>query len=86
MTDLGTLGGPSSTALAINKSGWIVGTSVTATGSMSAFVWQSGRMTRLPALGRATGSASAINAHGRIAGMSRTSAGDTHAALWVTRS
>jgi probable HAF family extracellular repeat protein len=39
--DLGTLGGPVSTALSINKNGWIVGTSLTAdsNNTLHAFVW-----------------------------------------------
>jgi len=40
LKDLGTLGGNSSTALAINNKGWIVGTSLAAgTGSLHGFLW-----------------------------------------------
>lgn len=39
--DLGTLGGAASTALSINKNGWIVGTSLTSatSGQLHAFLW-----------------------------------------------
>ena len=49
--DLGTLGGLGSRALAINGSGQIVGTSVTASGQTHAFLWQEGAMIDLGTLG-----------------------------------
>ncbi len=41
MKDLGTLGGTVSTALSVNKNGWVVGTSLTnsGTGQLHAFLW-----------------------------------------------
>ena len=41
LQDLGTLGGASSTALSVNKNGWVVGTSLTTanTGFLHAFLW-----------------------------------------------
>jgi probable HAF family extracellular repeat protein len=50
MTDLGTLGGPSSWATAVNDSGQVVGASLTAEGEAHAFAWQDGRMVDLTAL------------------------------------
>lgn len=52
ITDLGTLGGPSSFATAINDTGAIVGASTTADGSLHAFRWRDGRMTDLGVPGR----------------------------------
>lgn len=45
VTDLGTLGGNSSTATAINETGQIVGVSATAQGREHAFLWHNGAMT-----------------------------------------
>jgi probable HAF family extracellular repeat protein len=41
MKDLGTLGGTASAALSVNKNGWVVGTSLTSsgTGQLHAFLW-----------------------------------------------
>jgi probable HAF family extracellular repeat protein len=50
-TDLGTLGGASSTAIAVNAAGQIVGASLTPTGETHAFIWKSGTMTDLGTLG-----------------------------------
>ena len=47
MTDLDTLGGPASAALAINTAGKIVGTSLTGFAVQHAFYWSAGIMTDL---------------------------------------
>jgi probable HAF family extracellular repeat protein len=46
-TDLGTLGGRFSVALAINRRGQVVGTSRTADGETHVFLWQNGKMADL---------------------------------------
>ncbi len=71
MTDLGTLGGPSSEALAINKSGTIVGWADT-DGDIAqhAFVYRDGRMTDLGTLGGSNSGATAINDKGQVVGWS----------------
>lgn len=71
ITDLGTLGGSSSQATAINNRGQVVGTSSLA-GDVSshAFLYTNGGLYDLGTLGGASSSASAINAQGQVAGTS----------------
>jgi probable HAF family extracellular repeat protein len=71
ITPLGTLGGPTSTALAINNAGQIVGYSDTSSGPHHAFLYSAGTMLDLGTLaGATTSSANAINDGGQIAGTS----------------
>ena len=84
---LGTLGGPDSTAVAINGRGQIVGWSTTNAkdeyGSIShAFLWQNGKMRDLGTLGGKSSSANAINGSGQIVGESYTRGDVSHAFLW----
>lgn len=72
--DLGTLGGPTSAATAINDRGQVVGWSTTGDGGRRAFLWQDGAMTDLGALNNGTSAATAINAGGDIVGVSGTAA------------
>lgn len=81
MTDLGTLGGPTSSARAINARGQVVGESTTAEGATHAFVWQDGLMTDLGTLDGGNSSARVINDRGQIAGTSSSEAG-SNAVLW----
>lgn len=71
ITDLGTLGGSSSSALAINNEGQVVGRSTlpgdTVTG---AFLWQDGAMTDLGSLGGTFNTANGINRAGDVVGAS----------------
>jgi probable HAF family extracellular repeat protein len=66
ITDLGTLGGPFSTATAINAGGEVVGESTIASGQQHAFLWRNGLMTDLGTLGGTSSFAAAINADGRL--------------------
>jgi probable HAF family extracellular repeat protein len=66
MRDLGTLGGTSSVAQAINDHGRVVGTSTTATGETHAFAWANGRMRDLGLAAFAT--ANDLNERGQVTG------------------
>jgi probable HAF family extracellular repeat protein len=80
ITDLGTLGGVSSSGLGINASGQVTGSSGTAGEAEShAFVWTptlpngvSGTMHDIGTLGGTQGQGSSINAHGQVTGISLT--------------
>jgi uncharacterized repeat protein (TIGR01451 family) len=86
MIDLGTLGGSSSAAAAVNDSGQVVGYSSTAGDSEThAFSWTpSGGMIDLGTLGGSSSVALAVNDSGQVVGYSST-AGDSelHAVLWL---
>src|SRR5271165_5942603 len=69
ITDLGTLGGTSSFAQAINNSGQIVGYSYMAGNvNMNAFLYCAGAMTDLGTLGGSDSFALAINGAGQVVG------------------
>src|SRR3954447_6308377 len=80
-SDLGTLGGATSRATAVNGRGMVVGDSTTADGETHGFIWRDGVMTDLGTLGGASSTAAAVNASGAVAGESRTADGDLHAFL-----
>lgn len=66
MTDLGTLGGGTSWANAINDAGQVVGTAMTAEGVLHPFLWQNGTMTDLvPASGVSAGAVD-VNQRGQV--------------------
>ena len=82
--DLGTLGGHSSGASAVNAGGQVVGASLLLDGSTHAFSWtEASGMIDLGTLGGNLSSASAVNARGQVVGMSATADGATHAFSWT---
>ncbi|HWY30473.1 MAG TPA: hypothetical protein VNX46_06960 [Candidatus Acidoferrum sp.] len=81
--DLGSLGGKSAVANAINNSAQIVGWSATSSGQSHAYIWQNGVMTDLGVLpGGFSSSAAAINNAGQVAGNSGTTNGFAHAVVF----
>ncbi len=83
ITDLGTLGGGSSFAGAINNSGQIVGSSPTAGSTVPhAFLYSGGVMTDLGTLGGSQSTAYDINNNGQVVGAAFTASGDQHAFLY----
>lgn len=91
LTDLGTLGGPSSGAFGVNAYGQVVGAADLPPNNPAnptyheshAFLYSNGKMTDLGSLGGSSSSAVAINAAGQVAGTSVITGGDQ--VLGITR-
>ena len=85
-TDLGTLGGRYSEAVAINSRGQIVGWSYTKERNQHAFFWENGKLTDLGTLpGDRSSAATALNNHNQIVGVSTSKSGQQHAVLWTPK-
>jgi len=83
MTDLGTLGGRRSEAVAITDAGQVIGTGTTASGSEHAFLWQNGSLTDLGSLPGEESAPTAISGNGTVVGYASPSMGDPdHALAW----
>lgn len=81
LIDLGTLGGGSSTAYAIDDASRVVGSADDATGRRRPFIW-TGALHDLGTIGGASGEALDIAPNGWIAGWSLTADGRPHATRW----
>src|SRR5690242_21139991 len=80
--DLGTLGGASGQALAINDRGQITGTAQTARGASHAFLYSAGRMRDLGVLpGQRASTGAAINNGGQVVGWAETDPAHSRAFL-----
>ena len=92
MTDLGTLGGNSSSVggIGANDKGQVVGTSETADFDLNnppyqiphAFLWQGGTMTDLGTFGGPTSGAGCVNDKGQVVGRADNTSSDIRAFLW----
>ena len=83
--DLGTLGGTTSSANAVNDRGRVVGvSSLKHDAGQHAFLWENGRMRDLGTLpGDTTSAATGIDSRDRVVGWSRDDRGNSHAVLWT---
>jgi probable HAF family extracellular repeat protein len=81
VTDLGTLGGNSSSAADVNNDGQVVGASTTPYGTWRGFLYSNGTMIDLGTLGGDYSDATAINDRGQIVGQSTLPSGDSRAFL-----
>ncbi|HLK20209.1 MAG TPA: PEP-CTERM sorting domain-containing protein [Bryobacteraceae bacterium] len=83
MQELGTFGGRSSYAMAVNSSGEVVGQACLLSGYANAFLEVNGVMTDLGTLGGGNSYAYGINDGGEVVGYSNIADGDSHAFLYL---
>jgi probable HAF family extracellular repeat protein len=85
MVEIGTLGGPSSGATAINGRGVVVGSADLADGTSHAFAYRNGRLHDLGTLGGLNSSAKDINNKGQIVGKAQQADGVERAFVYSDR-
>lgn len=78
LQDLGTLGGTSGTAFAINNHNTVVGGAFNSSGLEHAFMWNNGPMTDLGTLGGSSSEAQGVNKQDAIVGWSYVANGVRH--------
>ena len=89
MQDLGTLGGPDSTAVIVNERGQIAGQSytnatineATSTPTQDPFFWENGKMVDIGTLGGTVGVSVGMNNRGQVIGDSNLAGDQTHHAF-----
>lgn len=82
VTELGTLGGDSSIAVAVNDRGEVAGNSQTADGTTHGFLWRDGEMTDLGTLGGENSQVLGMNDRGDVIGRSRDADGVFRGFVW----
>jgi len=82
ITDLGTLGGSSSQALAVNKFGTAVGWSLRSDGAQHATMWRDGQIIDLGTLGGRNSIATGINDNGGVVGSADDANGIARGFIW----
>ncbi|MDP2311174.1 MAG: hypothetical protein Q8P18_34455 [Pseudomonadota bacterium] len=82
VVELGTLGGRSAAAAAINERGQVAGVSSLEGPEQHAFVWENGQMRDLGTLGGRHSFAWDISERGEIVGGAQDDQGRTHAVMW----
>lgn len=85
MTEIGTFGGPSSTAVAVNDRGVAVGQADLADGRVHAFIYRQGKLRDLGTLGGANSWARSINGRGQVVGDAESADGSVRAFLHDNR-
>ncbi|MFC5510884.1 hypothetical protein ACFPOU_07080 [Massilia jejuensis] len=81
LRDIGTLGGPGSTALDLSDNGFVTGSADRADGSGAAFLYRGGTLRDIGQLG-VSSSGAGVNASGEVAGTWVDAAGENHAFLY----
>src|SRR5439155_15222370 len=82
-SEVGTLGGTYSTAVAIKQAGQVIGVATTANDSEThGFLYNGGSITDLGTLGGDYSNPTAINNTGQVVGDAAIAGGRTHAFLW----